>query len=61
MADGASRAAQILAQVDAQLAEISCRRDDVFAMAAARKLLRSAYDELLAAEGTVNNLDQRGK
>ena len=56
-----SRVAHLLAEADGHLAEISCRRDDVFAMAAARKLLRSAYDELLAAEETVNNLDQRGK
>lgn len=53
--------AHLLAEADGHLAEISCRRDDVFAMAAARKLLRSAYDELRAAEGAVNNLDQRGK
>lgn len=56
-----SRVAHLLAEADGQLAEISCRRDDVFAMAAARKLLRSAYDELLAAEGAVNNCDQRSK
>ena len=47
-----SRVAHLLAEADGHLAEISCRRDDVFAMAAARRLLRSAYDELLADTDT---------
>lgn len=47
-----SRVANLLAEADSHLAEISCRRDDVFAMAAARKLLRSVYDALLAGADT---------
>lgn len=48
MAGGVSKAVQILAEADARLAEISCRRDDVFVMAEARKMMRRAYDLLMA-------------
>lgn len=52
-----NRILELMAQADNQLQSISVRGDDAFAMVAARKLMRTAYD--LIRREAENHADER--